>query len=158
MANAVEDKLTKEGERLLAELKVLTSNSVKIGFQSGEAFEKTKDGADGADICEIAVYNELGTETIPSRPFMRDSIDKHEEEIVNFASERVKDLTKNKCTAEGVLNEVGIFEKGIVQWEIANGDFAPNAPSTIRKKKSDRPLIDTGTMRQSVNYIVTKDK
>ena len=30
----------------------------------------------------------------------------------------------------------------------------PNAPSTIRKKGSDKPLIDTGRLRQSVNYVI----
>ena len=36
------------------------------------------------------------------------------------------------------------------------GDFEPNAPSTIRKKKSDKPLIDTGRMRQSVMTVIDK--
>ena len=44
--------------------------------------------------------------------------------------------------------------KGIVQKTIKEGSFVPNAPSTIRKKGSDKPLIDTGRLRQSVNYHI----
>ena len=45
---------------------------------------------------------------------------------------------------------------GLVQEKIESGSYEPNAPSTIRKKKSDKPLIDTGRMRQSVKYVIRK--
>ena len=32
--------------------------------------------------------------------------------------------------------------------------WAPNKPSTIRRKKSDRPLIDTGALRASITFVV----
>ena len=35
----------------------------------------------------------------------------------------------------------------------------PNAPSTVRRKGSDNPLVDTGTMRESLRYVVkTQDE
>ena len=34
--------------------------------------------------------------------------------------------------------------------------WAPNAPSTIRRKKSDRPLIDTQQLRKSITYVVVE--
>jgi len=57
-------------------------------------------------------------------------------------------------TAKQALKELGIYQKDLVQQTITEGDFEPNAPSTIRKKRSDKPLIDTGRMRQSVNYVI----
>jgi len=50
--------------------------------------------------------------------------------------------------------EIGIFQKDLVQEKITNGSFAPNAPSTVMAKGSSKPLIDTGRMRQSVNYVI----
>ena len=41
-------------------------------------------------------------------------------------------------------------------YRAGQGGFAPNAESTIKKKGSDQPLIDTGYMRQSVNYVVKR--
>lgn len=32
--------------------------------------------------------------------------------------------------------------------------WAPNRPATIRRKGSDRPLIDTGALRRSITYVV----
>lgn len=32
--------------------------------------------------------------------------------------------------------------------------WAPNRPATIRRKGSDRPLIDTGALRASITYVV----
>jgi len=36
-------------------------------------------------------------------------------------------------------------------------NWAPNAPSTIRRKKSDKPLIDTGALRASITYVVSEE-
>jgi hypothetical protein len=33
-------------------------------------------------------------------------------------------------------------------------NWAPNAPSTIRAKGSDRPLIDTGSLRRAITWVV----
>lgn len=54
------------------------------------------------------------------------------------------------------FSSLGLMAKGLVQDEIVNGDFAPNAESTIQKKGSEQPLIDTGTMRQSVNFVIKR--
>ena len=59
-------------------------------------------------------------------------------------------------SAEQALQQLGAMAKGLVQDEIVNGDFAPNAESTIQKKGSEQPLIDTGTMRQSVNFVIKR--
>ena len=129
-------------------LKELDKLNVRIGFQAGEAKYD-----DGTDVAEIALYNELGTSSIPSRPFLRDSVDNHESEINAFFKTSKKSMLAGK-DAEAILKEVGIFMKDLVQGEITDGSFAPNAPSTIARKGSSKPLIDTGKMRQSVNYVI----
>ena len=91
-----------------------------------------------------------------SRPFMRDSVDKHADQINAFIVAQKKLFAQGKITAEQMLNAIGVFQKGLVQNEIVDGEFVPNAPSTIKRKGSDRPLIDTGKMRQSVNYVIKK--
>lgn len=39
----------------------------------------------------------------------------------------------------------------------SDNGWAPNSPATIRAKGSDRPLIDTGALRQSIKAIYYKD-
>ena len=66
----------------------------------------------------------------------------------------VNDALAAGSSVEAALNRIGVVAKGIIQEEIRDGSFAPNAPSTIRQKGSAQPLIDTGQMRQSVNYAI----
>lgn len=144
---AVEDRWTPEGERLMKELKELAELEVRIGFQRGKASDN------GTDLTDIAMWNELGTEHIPSRPFMRDSVDKHKEEITEFMKAQGKTLAGG-ASARKVLETIGVFQKDLIQTEIKQGSFVANAPATIRRKGSDKPLIDTGQMRNSVNFWI----
>lgn len=65
MGARVRISLTGEGRRFEQMLRELADREVRIGFQHGEATEE-----DGTDICDIAMWNELGTEHIPARPFL----------------------------------------------------------------------------------------
>lgn len=153
MTKKTVDRTTAEGKRFLAEIEKLKTLRVKIGFQQGKEQED-----DGTDLCDIALWNELGTSSIPSRPFMRDAVDKHRDEIDKFLDQQFSLLAKGKTNAEMMMKSIGVFVKGLVQQEIVDGTFEPNAPSTIKRKKSDKPLIDTGKMRQSVNFVVVDKK
>ena len=147
------DRMTKEGEKLMRELETLKRTQVRVGFRQGEAQEEN-----GVEIVDVAMWNELGTSSTPSRPFMRDSVDKHIDAIQDFCMKQGKQVVEGKITAQQCLNAIGVYQKGLVQTEIRDGEFEPNAPSTIKKKGSDHPLIDTGTMRQSVSYVITDKK
>lgn len=144
------DRLTPEGQRFFRELGELKKLEVRVGFQRGDAQEE-----DGTDMCDVAAYNELGTDHIPARPFIRQSVDDNESKIKSFLKGEVKDFAQGK-SAEQILKEIGIFQKDLMQDKITSGSFAPNAESTIKKKGSSKPLVDTGRMRQSVNYAIQK--
>ena len=141
-------KLTGEGEKYLSEMNKLKEATVHVGFQVGN---DTYD--DGADVAEIAAFNEFGTSSIPARPFMRQSWENHEAELTRVCQAAVNSIT-NGGTAEDACKTVGVAGVGIVQREIVEGDFVPNSPRTIARKGSAHPLIDTGQMRQSVHYVV----
>lgn len=143
--------LTSEGKKYFAELEKLANLEVQVGFQAGEMH--VDEEGNEALLAEIAAYNELGTSSIPPRPFMRQSFENHEKELQE-ACDQVNAIISNGGTAENGLDTLGVFVKGLVQEEIVDGGFEPNAPSTIAAKGSDQPLIDTGNMRQSVNYVV----
>jgi hypothetical protein len=144
------DRLTPEGERFFAQIEELKQNQVFVGFQAGQVADDR-----GVDMAQIAMFNELGTSTAPARPFLRDSVDENEDVIRDQCGKELKKLTTG-ATAETVLKRVGALGVRLVQEKIVSGSFKPNAPSTIRKKGSDKPLIDTGRMRQSVKYVVKK--
>lgn len=150
MGAKVKDKMTPEGIKFQRMLKELADKEVRIGFQHGKATEE-----DGTDVCDVAAWNELGTVNMPSRPFLRKSVDENEGKINSFLQSKKKDLVRG-VSAEQVLKEIGIFQKDLIQEKITEGSFAPNAESTARQKGSSKPLIDSGRMRQSVNYVIQK--
>lgn len=144
------DRLTPEGKRFYAELKKLHEQEVFIGYQSGEVTDDK-----GVDMAQIAMFNELGTSDTPSRPFLRMSVDDNQDKINSMCKSLAGEIAGGG-TAEHTLKKLGAFGVSLVQEKIGNGTFAPNAPSTIKKKGSDKPLIDTGKMRQSVKYVIRK--
>lgn len=141
--------LTPEGKRYFQELKKLAEMEVVVGFQEGQTYE------DGTSLAEVAAYNEFGSSDTPARPFMKQSFERHED-FLRAACGRVNNQLASGESVETALSGLGEAVKGLIQEEIRHGGFAPNAPSTIRKKKSEQPLIDSGLMRQSVHAIVRK--
>lgn len=143
--------LTPEGKKYFRELKKMTDMEIQVGFQGDQKYE------DGTSIAQVAAVNEFGASDIPERPFMRQSFENHEGEL-QAACDAAQRLVSSGGSAEQALQQIGVVAKGLVQDEIVNGGFAPNAESTIKKKGSEQPLIDTGTMRQSVNFVVKRSK
>ena len=133
MAVKVREKVTADGKKFQKMLEDLDKLEVRIGVQQGAGSDN------GVDLVDIAMFNELGTVHIPSRPFLRDSVDAHSSEINAFLQSMRMQLVKGG-SAEDVLKKIG--------------DFVPNSPETIKRKGSDKPLIDTGRMRQSINYVI----
>lgn len=150
MAARTRDRITQDGVRFQRMLRELADKEVRIGFQHGKATEE-----DGTDVCDVAAWNELGTERMPSRPFLRKSVDENEDKINDFLQEKKRDFIQGTSVKQ-VLKEIGIFQKDLIQEKITEGDFVANAEYTIQKKGSNKPLIDSGRMRQSVNYVIQK--
>ena len=148
MSGKVTDKVTADGKKLQKILKELADKEVRVGFQQGKATEE-----DGTDVCDIAAWNELGTVNMPSRPFLRMSVDDNSDKINSFMSAQKRSIINGE-SADRILKKIGIFQKDLIQEKITEGSFAPNAPSTIKAKGSSKPLIDTGRMRQSVNFEI----
>jgi len=143
------DRITQQGKQFYRQINELKKMQVRVGFQRGYA---SSEGS--ADIVDIAAWNELGTAKVPSRPFLRQSTDKNRVRISAMCKAQLQAIARGEATAESALNAIGAMQVGLVQNEIRNGEFVPNAPSTIAKKKSDQPLIDSGTMRQSVKHVI----
>ena len=146
------DRLTAQGRKFYAEIDKLKEGQVFIGYQQGKTKHKDGDGEE-VDMADIAMFNELGTSTSPSRPFLRMTVDENEDEINQMCEQVAKNIA-NGGTAEDALKKLGAFGVSLVQKTIASGKFTPNAPSTIKAKGSEKPLIDTGQMRQSVHYVI----
>lgn len=149
MAVRIKETTAADGRKFKKMLEELGKLEVRVGIQQEES------SGNGVDLLDRAIFNELGTAHIPSRPFLRNSVDTNVENINAFLQSMKRKMLKGG-SAEEVLKQIGTFQKGLIQSEIRNGDFVKNSKMTIQKKGSDTPLIDTGEMRQSINYVIKK--
>lgn len=135
-------------KRIFSEIrKVKGGRKVKVGVLSSA----------GGDMASVATWNEFGTSRgIPARPFMAQTFAKKKAEIVDFIDKLRGAVFAGNGTFENALGEIGERYKSFIQKEIASGGFAPNAPSTIAQKGSSKPLIDTGALRQSINWEIVE--
>lgn len=101
-------------------------------------------------------YMELGKTQahnikIPARPWLEPGVAKATPEVLLT----IQDGMEAGLSMDQILEMVGLVAAGAVKVYMTELKTPPNAASTIRKKKSSNPLIDTGAMRQSVTHKVS---
>ena len=139
-------KTTADGERLQRTMDELKKLKLHVGFMPGQNFEK-----DGTDVAVVAMRNEFGDDKVPARPFMSQAINNNEKAISKIATQALKEEAP-----KDILDIIGEGLSTLIRKEIEKGDFVPNAPSTIARKGSDKPLIDTGLMKESVEHWIDR--
>lgn len=104
---------------------------------------------------ELASIHEYGGGNVPARPMIRPVSDKNREAYRRVQRELHGRVVDGTLTIEGALATLGTKIEGDLKAWITDGDHVPNAPSTIARKGSSKPLIDTGLMRSQVTHKVT---
>lgn len=144
----VSTKLTDMGiDKVLENVIELGGKQVKVGIQAGSGSH------DGVDILDIAIYNHFGTRNIPSRPFVSDCFDKNQGQI-SEAKKRIVYRVMEGMPASAGLAQLGQWYQDVLKGHIRNGGWVPNAPATVKRKGSSRPLIDTGQLVNSVRWKI----
>ncbi len=112
--------------------------------------------ADGTSLAEVALWTEFGTETAPERPFMRGGIREGTPEIKRVARHDLALLAEGSGTMETVLGRMGEVGAGAIKRYMTSDNFVANAPSTVAKKGSAQPTIDSGSLRSSITHAPEK--
>ena len=138
-------------KKLEKRLKKFAKKQKVSGYDVG--FFKEAKYRNGTPVAEVAAMQEFGTATIPERPFFRKA------NVAIKPALRKKILSFLKKGDDYILTETDMAKLGMAhEAEIKEIITAlrspPNAASTINKKQSDNPLIDTGLMRNSVTSKV----
>ena len=157
-------------KKIFEEMDKLKSMCVKVGVTE-DAGAQTVDG--GLTLAQIAERNELGVMGppvsqhgdgkwfIPPRPFVRGWADGKRELIAKTQEMITKKVSSGKWSADDAIKRLGEFGQSGIKSYIRNGEFTPNADSTVLKKTKGKggktkPLIDTGTLRNSIRYQIIK--
>jgi len=102
-------------------------------------------------IATIAHHNEFGTSRSPSRQFFKTALDDNQSKVSDSLADIARAAIHDDSTAPK-YSYLGMSVTGFIQRSIVSLRSPPNAASTIAKKGSSNPLIDTGMMRQSVGW------
>lgn len=133
---------------------LVTDKFVTVGIHEGS--QQPEDG--DLTMAELGAIQHFGTEEndgfIPERRWLDVGVESGKAEYVETLAEGVA-----KGTAPSrVLAQVGNLAVGYTQKYIDDFTTPANAPSTIAKKGSSHPLIDTGAMKQSVTFVMQNKK
>ena len=128
---------------------------VKVGVLGNEASR----GEEGINNAELGAVQEFGSasKNIPPRSFLRAPLEGDKKQIIKALQSKAVKKAIEEGNAEAALELVGIAAEGVVDEAFATsggGTWAANKPSTVRKKGSSRPLVDTGELRRSITSEV----
>lgn len=140
------------GTKLAAALSAIAKQlsrpeTVRVGFLEGATYP------DGTSVAMVAAVNEYGAPSrgIPPRPFFRNMIaDKSQE----WPEALGKTLQATGLDQTRALELMGQGVAAQLRDSIVKTDSPPLAQSTIDRKGSSKPLVDSGHMLNSVDYEV----
>lgn len=145
--------------KLQGVLLALDKSFVKVGVLSGEGADtKTEDGK--ANMVGIAAIHEFGAPkaNIPERSFIRRTLNEKEKELGNKSRALAEMIIRGDITHTRGLEILGTWAATEIKKTITKGKHIPPPlkPATIAAKGSDRPLVDTGRLVQSISHKVVK--
>ena len=130
-----------------------------VGVQGREAAANVQNTA--LTYAQLARIHEFGATIrtkkgaiikIPARSFLQATIDKYRADIQKRAVAFGKGVVLDLFTPEQALELLGEYVVGLIRQRMADGIPPPNRPSTIKRKGSSKPLIDTGGLRGSITH------
>jgi hypothetical protein len=138
-------------ERIQREIRSMDGKSVTAGLHEKDA------GEEDPNAVMRGYYNEIGAGNNPARPFLRTT---HDERKYSWARTMQKDFARvidGLISGQGMMESIGEIAAADIRQSIVRWDDPPNAPRTIAQKGFDDPLIETGEMRDAVDYEVRDD-
>ena len=131
-------------------LKKSNVKGMDIGFLSSAKY------SNGTQVAAVAYYNNFGTANIPARPFFSKCVSENTNKWLFTLSDMLKKNRKNELNINQCLDMLGNIIVSDIQESITRLKEPPNKEKTIKEKHSSNPLIDTGLMRKSVTYRLSK--
>lgn len=131
--------------------RVAERNSVKVGIPAGSGDH------DGTPLVVIGAVHEFGSGHIPERSFLRVPLRANQDLWSQILRNGLPAVLRNEITSLQLMDQLGSRAAAASQEAISRGINPPNAPSTIQRKGSSTPLVDTGRLLQSITWEVVEE-
>jgi hypothetical protein len=128
--------------------------TVTVGVHDAEGSAPHGDEVTNLD---VAAFAEFGTVTEPPRSFLRAWADEREAELRERMRKIGEAIYKGKLASVAIgLDRFGLLAVADIQGRIVDGIPPELAQSTIDRKGSSTPLIDTGQLKSSIVHRVSE--
>lgn len=158
-SKSVKIKVKKDNTKeLLKRLESMKRMDLLVGVPQSES-EREKDEKQDITNAQLMFIHSEGSpaKNIPPRPVI-DMTLKEEKEKINEKFKKALNSVLAGGNPRVELEKLGIYVVNKIKAKFGSDDLAPLQPATIKAKGSDRPLIDTGQLRDSITYIVRGTK
>lgn len=145
-------------EEMMRTVKDLAATQVLVGIPAANSPRQ----GDPINNATIGYIHEMGSpaHNIPARPWLGPPVNRMKDEAAAMLRKAAELRFDSKAAeADQVLHALGLTAQNKVKTNITSGGdpkFAPNAPSTIARKGSDRPLVDTAQLLNAITYVLRK--
>lgn len=153
------ERTTAASEAMAKAIAQIKRTKLQVGWFDTAQYE------DGTPVAYVAAIQEFGYPKggIPPRPFLRPTIEQQRNAWRDSIAAGMRTVLEGKRSAREVLERVGMLAAGNVGESIAAVTSPALKQSTLdarqRRKKtpgvSNKPLVDTGLLIQSVDSKVT---
>lgn len=155
-ANGFDDRVWRE---LRLTIKEVSKIAVRVGIIGDQAGALHNGGPfTNAEIGAIHEYGAPGA-GIPERPFVRSTFTFRRAELIELQAAAARAIIEGRLRPEKAIALIGAWGAGAVREQILKYGaflFAPLAPSTIARKGSSQPLVETGQMVRSISFVVLR--
>ena len=125
-----------------------------VPSKSGDGGTLCKSKGKGKKAKVEACYWLTKSVKIPERSFLRACVDEKQEEFYKFAEKKLDEWLQTNSDPTPMLNALGEQFVGYVKKYINDLSSPPNALITKNVKGSANPLIDTGNLRDSIEWEI----
>jgi len=112
-------------------------------------------GDDGLTIAELGEIHEFGL-GVPRRSFIADWFDENRDDAQTVINTYSGMVAAGKMDFDKAFNRAGLLFVAQIQRRIVEHVPPPLTESTIARKGSSTPLVDTGVLKSSITYKVEK--
>ena len=158
--------------RILKDLASLGQPSITVGIHSEDNKPYQRGQGAAVTTAQIGTFHEFGTldrfedsspagdgrSGVPQRSFLRSTVDENRAKYADLISRGVAKVIDGSMTMPRALGLVGARAAADVQEKISKGIDPALTQQTIARKGSSKPLVDTGQLRQAIDWKIEEKK
>lgn len=148
-------QMTKHVAQYAKNMEKALRSTVKVGLPQGKVGSKVYDS--GATVLQIGAGHEFGSGNLPRRSFLRMPFILRQAEIAAITDKQFFKVIQEGKDATVGLSMIGVFAQTVSQEAFETGGYGqwPDIKQETKDEKgSSAILIDKGTLRQSITWVI----